>query len=1212
MRRKQPDTPPRRPEPRETDRSGQSTAGFSPFAANSDRTLPGPARGRAPGAGSLGGSLGGPTPGAPRSSGPDVVSGPDDRPTAGGKYEFLAFRNWRVPTRLIAILLIPVIIGLVFGGLRVNTSIDNYVQASHAEKASELARAATELADALENERDLTTIPLMTGQDPQGAVAKYRGISDQKLAAYKTAYAAVGSDEELRRRNDSFLGAVAALPHLRANAYKPELFASATQEAYSTLVSPLLAFDNSVGAGDAQGISRGRAIYAISLAKAAGSSQRDLMLSLLVGISTQQNTRYENMELTQDLLVSAKLEQVSLTEFQNGTNPADAKTYADQLVAQAGADQRVPLRMPDNQTVPTMLGLMNIALAYQQAAADGFTVGTTAANAAAKAAADEGLIPMNWLQATDSHITPLRNTEAKLLDSVVADAVNAKDSAQTDAILNSAIVIGALALAGLLTGFIARSMILGMRTLNTAALDIANHRLPDLVEKLSKTDPDRVDTNVEQIPLHGKDEIGEVARAFDQVHRQAVSLAAEQALLRGNLNAIFSNLSRRSQGLIQRQLALITDLENNEADPDQLENLFRLDHLATRMRRNGENLLVLAGEEPGRRWNTPVPLVDVLRAAASEVEQYERIELAAVPSAEVAGRVVNDLVHLLAELLENATSFSSPQTRVNVTATRLPDGRVLVEIHDKGIGLTAEDFAEINEKLAEPPTVDAAISRRMGLFVVGRLSDRHDIRVQLRPSGESAGTTSLVMLPAALTELRAMPEPEEEFTVSRIFGEQAQQPGWEQDPYGARSAAELGFDDNLAACGLPGGFSPALESMQRSQRLDQRRRTALEAAPGDRGEDGEEAEFVEAEFVEAEPETAEFQRPPYAEEPFAAPSGGQAGQVGQQQADHGGQGYQEGGYYADPQYADAGYQQQPYGDQNYDQQPYGQQEHGQQGYDQQGYQEGGYYADPQYADAGYQQQPYGDQGYDQQGYQDGGYYAGQQPAGHQPFDGFQPAARDSRGPNEAAAGHPYPAEAPALPASDETLGSGLPLRRPGQQLAQGNGLGARAIGGLDSGEKPNWFTGAKDTSSTGTTPVVRGHEVSGLGASGPTGPTGQAAWQSANDADWQRAEQVREPASGGTTTSGLPRRVPKQNLVAGNAKPAPQDGPQVSRSPEEVRGRLTNLRRGVEQGRNAGGDAGATGSFRIDTPDMNQPGRSGQGQQNSSTDLFGGSNHQER
>lgn len=272
-----------------------------------------------------------------------------------------------------------------------------------------------------------------------------------------------------------------------------------------------------------------------------------------------------------------------------------------------------------------------------------------------------------------------------------------------------------------------------MRRLRTAAFGVAEQRLPMLVDQLSRTEPGRVDTRVEPIPIHTQDEIGEVARAFDQVHREAVRLASEQAMLRGNVNAIFTNLSRRNQSLIEGQLTLITDLENNEAEPEQLESLFKLDHLATRMRRNGENLLVLAGEEPGRRWNQPVPLVDVLRAASSEVESYERIELTGVPETEIHGQSVTDLVHLLAELLENATTFSSPQTRVRVTATRLPDGRVMIEIHDKGIGLTAEDFADINHKLANPPTVDAAISQRMGLFVVGRLADRHGVRVQLRP-----------------------------------------------------------------------------------------------------------------------------------------------------------------------------------------------------------------------------------------------------------------------------------------------------------------------------------------------------------------------------------------------------------------------------------------------------------------------------------------------
>ncbi|MET9403999.1 nitrate- and nitrite sensing domain-containing protein [Kitasatospora sp. NPDC002965] len=1144
MRRKQQVAPQRRSEPRQSEPNGTAPdpAGFSAFTPTEERPpaaptpqQPGPARDRTGG------------------------SGADDTGGKGGsRYDFLRPRNWRVPARLIAILLIPVTIGLIFGGLRVNTSFDGFIKADRAQRTATLAKAATELAEALESERDKTLIPLLTKQDPNNEVTKARSTTDAALKAYYAAYEASDKSGELPRRHDAFQGVVVALPHLRANAYSPDLFASATTSAYSVMLAPLLAYDNSVGLGSSNLTSKGRSIYAMSLAKASASTQRALMLHLLVGISAGATTRYENADLIQQLLVAQRLEHTALSEFNTGSAPEDARRYSDAQVAQANADQRAAYRMP-NGTAPTMQGLLNLGAAYSQAAAIGQAQGKDAADRAYKEAKDSGLTPENWNQAANTHITSLRATEVVLLDDVLQDAAALRDNARFDAVLNALIVLASLILAGVLTGYVARSMILGMRTLRNAALEIADHRLPDLVEKLSKTDPDRVDTNINPIPLHGKDEIGEVARAFDQVHRQAVALAAEQALLRGNVNAIFTNLSRRSQGLIQRQLALITDLENNEADPDQLENLFKLDHLATRMRRNGENLLVLAGEEAGRRWNTPVPLVDVLRAAASEVEQYERVELSGIPEAEVVGAAVTDLVHLLAELLENATSFSSPQTRVLVNATRLPDGRVLVEIHDKGIGLTAEDFAEINEKLAEPPTVDATISRRMGLFVVGRLSQRHDIRVQLRPSGESAGTTSLVMMPPFLTHMAAAPEPEEQFTVSRIFADQEPTADWAAPGRDeARSAAELGFDDHLTGTGSAGssGFSPALEAVQRSQRLDQVRRAALEVGP----QSGQEPPVLDAEVDD--------EYPPYGrrnDEVY-----GQDGQYPQQ-------GYDQ--TYADDQY-------------NY----------GQDGYDGNGYQQDGY---DQYPQQGYDQSGYGDDQYGRQEYQDQGQDLQVQGQGYDGYDGYG-YQQDGQGAEEAPAGHPYAPEQPALPAADPapaTLASGLPQRRPGQQLAGGGFPSGPADAG-QGGESPNWFAGAKDTSAPAE---PRGHEVSALGGYGPTGPTGagSAAWQSPNDGNWQRAEQLREPSSSGTTPSGLPRRVPKQNLVAGNAKPTPQDGPQVSRSPEEVRGRLTNLRRGVEQGRSAGG----TGSFRIDPDQVDQ---SGNGQQNRSTDLFGGSNHQER
>jgi hypothetical protein len=212
---------------------------------------------------------------------------------------------------------------------------------------------------------------------------------------------------------------------------------------------------------------------------------------------------------------------------------------------------------------------------------------------------------------------------------------------------------------------------------------------------------------------------------------------------------MFVNLSRRSQSLIERQLALIDDLEQSEQDSDRLSSLFRLDHLATRMRRNSENLLVLAGHEASRRWSQPVPLVDVLRAAISEIEQYERVVLNVQPGIQVAGQAVNDVVHLVAEVVENATTFSPEDTQVYVTGQPLTSGGVLLDITDNGVGISEQELAHANWRLDNPPVVDVAVSRRMGLFVVGRLAARHGVRVRLRHA-QSGGLTALIWLPESV------------------------------------------------------------------------------------------------------------------------------------------------------------------------------------------------------------------------------------------------------------------------------------------------------------------------------------------------------------------------------------------------------------------------------------------------------------------------------
>jgi signal transduction histidine kinase len=290
-----------------------------------------------------------------------------------------------------------------------------------------------------------------------------------------------------------------------------------------------------------------------------------------------------------------------------------------------------------------------------------------------------------------------------------------------------------------------------LRGLRTNVLKIAEVDLPGAIQRLrnGEIDPiDLADITVDASEIDPRDEIAKIRGALDAVRQVAIRLATEQAALRSNVNTMFINLSRRSQALIERQLWLIGKLETGEQDPDQLSNLYKLDHLATRMRRNSENLLVLAGEDAGRVWSRPIPLRDLLREATGEVEQFHRIQLTGVPDVEVMGHAVNHVVHLVAELLENATDFSPPDSKVLVHCQRLSDGGAMIEIEDRGIGMTAQDIDDANERLASPPVFDVSISPAMGLYVVGRLSQHHGITVRLRQS--AVGVGAFVRLPADL------------------------------------------------------------------------------------------------------------------------------------------------------------------------------------------------------------------------------------------------------------------------------------------------------------------------------------------------------------------------------------------------------------------------------------------------------------------------------
>ncbi|MFC6017677.1 nitrate- and nitrite sensing domain-containing protein [Plantactinospora solaniradicis] len=293
----------------------------------------------------------------------------------------------------------------------------------------------------------------------------------------------------------------------------------------------------------------------------------------------------------------------------------------------------------------------------------------------------------------------------------------------------------------------ARTIVRQLNRLRQAALTLANDRLPDLVARLGRGET--VDIESEAPPLDaGRDEIGQVAQAFNAAQETALRTAFGQAELRRSVRDIFLSLARRTQALLHRQLTLLDTMERREHNPEELEDLFRVDHLATRMRRNAENLIVLSGSTAGRAWRRNVPMVDVLRGAAAEVEDYTRVTVLPVGPVDLAGRAVGDVIHLLAELIENGLSFSPPHTSVQVSGQLVANGYA-VEIEDRGLGMSPEDRANANDRIASNPEFTLSATAQLGLFVVSRLARRHNVRIRLKESAYG-GTTAVVLIPLSL------------------------------------------------------------------------------------------------------------------------------------------------------------------------------------------------------------------------------------------------------------------------------------------------------------------------------------------------------------------------------------------------------------------------------------------------------------------------------
>ncbi|MFK0191124.1 nitrate- and nitrite sensing domain-containing protein [Kitasatospora sp. NPDC090308] len=315
------------------------------------------------------------------------------------------------------------------------------------------------------------------------------------------------------------------------------------------------------------------------------------------------------------------------------------------------------------------------------------------------------------------------------------------------------VLLGLLAvLASLLVSVrVGRGLVAELHALRNSALELAGRTLPATMRRLRSGE--EVDVDAEVPPReHGGDEIGQVHQALDSVQRAAVTAAVERAEVLSGVSGVFVNLARRSQVLVHRQLTLLDAMERRTEDPAELDDLFKLDHLTTRMRRHAEGLIILSGAAPGRAWRKPVPLTDVVRAAVAEVEEYARVDVHRLPPAAVTGPAVADLTHLVAELVENATGFSPPHTKVQIRGEQVGNGYAL-EIEDRGLGMGPEALADANRRIDASEQVDLFDSDRLGLFVVSRLAKRHGVRVSLRPSAYG-GTTAIVLLPLDLLDLR--------------------------------------------------------------------------------------------------------------------------------------------------------------------------------------------------------------------------------------------------------------------------------------------------------------------------------------------------------------------------------------------------------------------------------------------------------------------------
>jgi len=684
---------------------------------------------------------------------PAPTNGRIDTPDGNGSAAASAKRpptwslgNWPVRWKVIAIVAVPLVLSMVFGGFRIYGALTDASDLRLAADRAEIIPAVTQYMSAL----DAALLAASQRGDVEGAKNNYRARRDElqaRLSDTNVASDVRAGVETLLRDGQTLLDEVVSNSlglREQVTTYAPILLTA------ENVVDASVRVDNAKIRAAAQGLSR-----------ALGARGQMVMQRLLI----TGGAALPEPELRSSMMALAGTEPSTLVGMAEvlGAGSPDAKQLQQQMVTRLAIMSNPSSLLVDN---PELL---------------------------------------KSTQITDAIAAQVINdTTAAVRKSVEDQASNRRAAAIRDIVLVPVAILAALVIVLL----VARSLIRPLRALRDGALKVAHEDLEQEIARVRAGD----EGPPEPLPVYTTEEIGQVAHAVDELHTQALLLAGDEARLRLLVNEMFETMSRRYRSLVDQQLHLIDRLERNEQDPERLDNLFRLDHLAARMRRNAANLLVLAGAPiPRGDQGGPVPLSTVVAAATSEVEEYRRVEISTMADCTITAAAAGDVIHLLAELIDNALRYSPPTSPVHVSAVRRADAGVHVEIVDSGLGMTDGDRRIANMRLRAgseiTPDVSADTARHMGLFVVARLADRHGIEVRLRASSHDrrlSGTTADVSLPAAILTGA------EEQTVSRPPAAPPRRASGEEAIAGAddhREAAEF-LSETAARNGLQPPQSP--------------------------------------------------------------------------------------------------------------------------------------------------------------------------------------------------------------------------------------------------------------------------------------------------------------------------------------------------------------------------------------------------------------------